>query len=248
MQKKTPRFCKSAFTLLELIMVILVVGILLAILTMPLTKVRRQAMLAKCAANMRALHGGVIAYGIDNDMLKPQYPYREEGGFIDTFFAGTTTKMDGKPVAMGKVVEYLGTFEPLLCPAVTVKGDTDTDREMWHNASRAGSSYLYEWFHPPETPEIFSPYPRAFDEWLASLTLTNGDGSDALLLDFNFENIPSVREAYLSHKYLERVNVLHVDGAAIGYGWDEGLYGYQWEKPEVIDILDNAHNLRRASP
>ena len=244
-QTKKPKSV-AGFTLLEMIMVIAVLGILLAILTAPLVNARRHAMLAKCQANLRSVYGANMDYMTNNNGHKPEIAYDiQDGGVVIIYFAGTTTKFDGEPVGQGKVMEYLGGgIDTLLCPAVTVPGDTETDQDDWENSDRAGSSYLYEWYHPPELRGTFSPWPKAFEDFLESVRFSNRPVSDALLLDFNFERVPGTTQSYLSHKYLKRVNVLHNDGSVKGYHWNDGLYGYQWGVQGVLDMMDNAHHLR----
>lgn len=66
-----PRKGAFAFTLIELLSVIAVVGVLAAILVPVIGRVRAAAKTSKCAANLRTVHNGFNLYAADN---KGYYP------------------------------------------------------------------------------------------------------------------------------------------------------------------------------
>ncbi|MDR1282673.1 MAG: prepilin-type N-terminal cleavage/methylation domain-containing protein [Opitutaceae bacterium] len=61
----------SAFTLVELLTVIAIIGILAAIIIPTVGKVRKTAERATCIANLRNVHGFIMLYASDNKDLMP---------------------------------------------------------------------------------------------------------------------------------------------------------------------------------
>jgi prepilin-type N-terminal cleavage/methylation domain-containing protein len=60
------RLSRAAFTLVELLVVIGIIGLLIAILLPVLNKVRTQALELQCATNVRTLTQATLAYSLDN--------------------------------------------------------------------------------------------------------------------------------------------------------------------------------------
>jgi prepilin-type N-terminal cleavage/methylation domain-containing protein/prepilin-type processing-associated H-X9-DG protein len=78
---------RNAFTLVELLVVIGIIGVLVAILLPALTKARKQAMIVECASNLRNAGQALFAYAADNQGNLPQFfadpvhPYSIPGGY-----------------------------------------------------------------------------------------------------------------------------------------------------------------------
>jgi general secretion pathway protein G len=68
---------RTAFTLIELLAVITIIGILVAIIIPTVSKVRGSARRAQCASNLRQIVLASISYGNDN-RGKPPYSYMNE--------------------------------------------------------------------------------------------------------------------------------------------------------------------------
>ena len=62
---------KSAFTLIELLIVIAIIGILASLITMGVSSMRNSAREKHCTNNLRQLLDGVLAYAMDNDQKLP---------------------------------------------------------------------------------------------------------------------------------------------------------------------------------
>ena len=62
---------KSAFTLIELLIVIAIIGILASLITMGVSSMRNSAREKHCTNNLRQLLDGVLAYAMDNDQNLP---------------------------------------------------------------------------------------------------------------------------------------------------------------------------------
>lgn len=65
MKKSIRHTCCNAFTLIELLTVIAIIGILAAIIIPTVGKVRQSARRAECASNLRQLHTAIMLHAQD---------------------------------------------------------------------------------------------------------------------------------------------------------------------------------------
>ncbi len=79
---------KHAFTLIELLTVIVIIGILAALILPVASKVRESAKLAKGVSNLRQIGSALTLYAANNHDLLP-YSYRTGAGGQNTIFALT---------------------------------------------------------------------------------------------------------------------------------------------------------------
>src|SRR5690625_4445855 len=99
----------KAFTLIELLTVIAIIGILAAILIPVVGKVRSQAHTARCVSNLREIGAASVAYSVDNRDRLPEaghasLPHRMTGG-------------DGRDMVEDFVIPYLADRDEMMfCP------------------------------------------------------------------------------------------------------------------------------------
>lgn len=97
-ERACPGFCRPAFTLVELLVVIGVIAVLIAVLLPALRGARQNAQLVCSMSNMRQINAGALAYTYDNEENWPVIPIKEpapgvEGDvYFDSWqYAGKTT-------------------------------------------------------------------------------------------------------------------------------------------------------------
>ncbi|MEX2381001.1 MAG: prepilin-type N-terminal cleavage/methylation domain-containing protein [Opitutales bacterium] len=114
--KKNPN---SAFTLIELLTVIAIIGILASILIPTVAKVRDTARQAVCSSNIRQISMGMVMFAMDNDGILPSAG-AESAGWIgeDDFIY----YQQGRDIRDSAIAPYVGdVIEPELfrCPSDT---------------------------------------------------------------------------------------------------------------------------------
>ncbi len=76
----TPGKSAAAFTLIELLAVIVVIGILAAIIIPVVSDVRDRAQLTQCVSNLRQIHAGFELYAPEHQNTYPRFYSDGEGG------------------------------------------------------------------------------------------------------------------------------------------------------------------------
>ncbi|AHF90169.1 hypothetical protein OPIT5_07960 [Opitutaceae bacterium TAV5] len=150
---------RCAFTLVELLTVIAIIGILAAI-TIPVTgRVRESVRTASCASNLRQIAAAGILYGHDNrDLLPGYYWFRPDPG-----------KPGGQS---GGIASYLGldAYDPtkdqhdtiMTCP--TAQKVWPTHDKLWtYNRTYSINGWLRSGNDNQATPEPYPP-PHRFSE------------------------------------------------------------------------------------
>ena len=129
-----PRRSSKAFTLIELIVVIAIIG-MLAVLSIPeLTRAKSRAQSTVCVNNLRQVGIGVLSYIADNDNTFPMIePNQTDPVYVDD------GKTDNKEV---EVEPMLPALEPYGVTAAVLKCPTDIRRTPSYFETRGTS---YQW-------------------------------------------------------------------------------------------------------
>ncbi|RRK01055.1 prepilin-type N-terminal cleavage/methylation domain-containing protein [Opitutaceae bacterium TAV4] len=152
-----------AFTLIELLTVIAIIGILAAIIIPVTGRVRQSADTARCGSQLRQIAMAGIHYGNDNrDLLPGYYWFRPDPG-----------KKGGET---GGIASYLNLdyYDPtkdqydtvLTCP--TAQKTWPTHDKLWtYNRTYSINGWLQSWEKPAntgDTPNLYSTGPLRFAE------------------------------------------------------------------------------------
>jgi prepilin-type N-terminal cleavage/methylation domain-containing protein/prepilin-type processing-associated H-X9-DG protein len=131
---------RSAFTLVELLVVIGIIALLISILLPAMNKAREQARITKCLSNLRSMNTGVQMYTNENKMFLPAVNWgagnlggRVNAGWLYEcpLYTGTTWAAPLTPdqAKQGALYMYIKTLEVYRCPGHqedTHVGNTDS--------------------------------------------------------------------------------------------------------------------------
>jgi prepilin-type N-terminal cleavage/methylation domain-containing protein/prepilin-type processing-associated H-X9-DG protein len=128
---------KQGFTLIELLVVIAIIAILMGILMPALSRVRKQARMIRCQANLKQYAIAGKLYANDND---GDFPY----SFRWLFSSGVgghnwhdpDANLDEHPELAGDMWKYLKGSDVHLCPDFDVLVRTNGCQGSWPNLSR----------------------------------------------------------------------------------------------------------------
>jgi prepilin-type N-terminal cleavage/methylation domain-containing protein/prepilin-type processing-associated H-X9-DG protein len=135
-----PQSRKSAFTLIELFVVLAIIATLAALLLPGLGKAKRAAQSAQCASNLRQLQLGWQMYAEDhNDRLVPNWTmfpswptdYRDSYSTTNAWVAGSAMKSDSTDwIRQGALWPYTQSAGLYRCPS---------DKSLWRYGDRRAS-------------------------------------------------------------------------------------------------------------
>lgn len=114
---------RNAFTIVEMLAVVFIIGVLMSFIVPAVSNVRREALSVSCQANLRQLHGALDAY---RSSLQGMLPMCD-------FLPASTP--DG-PV--GGLIDVLGKTVPRDCKCWYCAADDDVEGSL-----AAGTSYIY---------------------------------------------------------------------------------------------------------
>jgi prepilin-type processing-associated H-X9-DG protein len=115
---------KKSFSLIELLVVVAVIIILAAMLIPAVLQAQEKARVAKCAANLRALHTAAFAFRLDNGALPKGAGANAWVTTINTNsswrvgWSGTVAVASVTATPQGSLYKYVGSIQPYACPTV----------------------------------------------------------------------------------------------------------------------------------
>ena len=173
----------SAFTLVELLIVVGIIAVLIAMLLPALSKVREQGRQVACMANLRQLGAAMIAYAADNDgylpatarnqpdKSAPAYPANDWLFWQSNLNRGPAAYPNGDEINHSALGKYLGlnptSLSVLRCPSDDAAARPAVSTTMAQTVGTYTFSYVMNWLiasdssyisqsKPPYTP----PYPQ----------------------------------------------------------------------------------------
>lgn len=205
----------AGFSLLELVLAIVTLGVLAVLLVSGISGIRARAAAVKCLANLREIHRGIIAYANDQ---RGAFPYAYSYG----------SPMPGEPIVgafkryenwSGQLVlnNYVGSWEVFKCPSAPLNWSDDPSKYYHYARDGAFVHYAYNgYLARPEGAE--NAFPRGcFFGYLANVHnpskvlllydgafRTNGEATSGFYLFYDRD------VAHFRHQ--DWINVIYVDG------------------------------------
>jgi len=218
---------RTAFTLLEILVVMGVIGVLLGILVPSLTRARSVAKRAACSSNLRHVGIAVHCYAQQFNGSIPYGPKAPPALTAGNFYPATGTPtslislLNGEPVGAGLLLDdYLSnTPQALFCPATDQPVDTGAELEKV-GRSQAQASYYYRHASVARRFDPAGGVPRPEHVRLDDLGRNRkGKPMRVLALDTQFD-VSSEFAAFgvvpRTHHGRRGVNTLYSDGSV---GW-----------------------------
>lgn len=245
-----------AFTLIEFLVVIAVIGMLLAVLVPSLRKARYQAQIVVCASNLRNTGIAIHAYANDFDNTIPFGPegLPMAGSQFYTATGNVTSLIsvyDGSPVGLGLLLDGYLSEQPkvLFCPGA----DQHTDAEI--ELSRVGKLQAQcDYYYRHASVAMLYGKPEEFHVRLDRLGKNrNGRSIEALVMDVQFLANESLSVfgvvTRTSHKR-QAVNILLADNQVLRQDNSDGRYtvdigDYPYDAlDKILKAFEKADELR----
>ncbi|MBT3199963.1 MAG: type II secretion system protein [Phycisphaerales bacterium] len=230
----------AAFTLVELLVVIVILALLTTILAPSIQRVMADANVTKCKNNLMAQTKGHMLYASEHRFNKPPLRWKS-GSSIRYTATSPNTKMSNQPIGQGILVagNYIS-LRTILCPDSALVDDANLDEESWLNRSISGSSYSYFWRHT-------STYkPRAEMESDFKYADSERSGRYGLAMDINAKAGGVYIGAYgggdlISHEVSGVVNISYSDGTVVSEDNSKIILGPSGSTSAKMDWWDLAH-------
>lgn len=232
---------RGAFTLVELLVVMVIVALFAALLFPALESVRAQARSTACISNLRQIGMGIGAYAADHDGCIPYGPKAPPLNNASNFYpsTGSPTSLislqNGAPVALGLLLDpYLAkTPRVLFCPGTDQSLDAQTELAKV-GKKQAQCGYYYR--HGGNTNLIDNPRVPVPEPPLHLAALGDnrrGKPIRALVMDTIFLAPPELKnfnvESLTNHQG-RLANILFTDGHVASLNNADGRY--------TVDVRD----------
>ncbi|MEX2216890.1 MAG: type II secretion system protein [Phycisphaeraceae bacterium] len=190
---------RSAFTLVEMLLVVSIIMVLIALLLPALQKSRGQARVASCKSQLHQIHTAIYEYQLRYRMRHPWQFANGSGDYPHE--AGNTATRPGSPArALHLLTKILGDGKLFFCPDVPI------DYEQYYNPTPSGD---YKKFHG--TYAYHYRHVRSADDPTPSgngIIWANAKSKDLIMLDNSNNTWSSWGFPY----QFEHYNALMLDG------------------------------------
>lgn len=234
-KKNAATIAKNAFTLVELLTVIAIIGVLVALLIPALTSARQAGQKAACVSNLRQIGIAIHAYAPEYDGKIPfgpkAPPFTSPAEFYPS--TGSPTSLlslrSGTPVALGLLLKRHLSSQPkvLFCPGTDQPIDTEAELAKV-GATQAQGSYYYR--HAGNTQLFDNPGNTAPPQNILLDKLgTNRNGAPirALVIDSIFLCPPDLEALNIrprTHHRQKFANILFSDGHVVSRKNNDGRF------------------------
>lgn len=211
---------EHAFTLIELLTVIAIIGILAAILIPVVGSVREKAKVSQCAVHLRDVGTAVQLYALDNNDFLPPHVLSNElvsewGSKVGPSIHGVVGLLlapeKGGPTITGWSGDYLDSPYPLFCPATREELYSEDEYKRPQDISENNGMLRvgYMWIY------------RAAGNPRENAKTTVDNPNRPYVFDFPAPGTSSLGKKFTYNPHQDRVNVLHVGGHVTSFSTEE---------------------------
>ncbi len=199
----------SAFTLTELLVVIVIIAILAGLLLPAMARVKDSANGTKCASNLRQIGAAMLAYTGDNNGCFP-----ESGATIPYNTVDPTTKLNGWTQQLEKYLPTNGgqNLSIFQCPTSSQLYPTNKNYSYFNGSHAA----LYDYSQAAPSPGAFAPLRVALIKFPTKHILAGDICSDGLFTATDADKDDYTQNpafsGNLAKMHNSRANILLADG------------------------------------